>query len=102
MWHQYGEGDEIGAASKITSETVLKAVSMIKSSRVYDLETERFKGIPVWSGHTGFELLAYASEGPPEYGRLSDSIKASIGTKSGNGWMNRRIKRNIIWGLIRS
>ncbi len=61
VWHEYGEGDEIGAAAKITPETVLKAVSMIKSGKVYDLETERFKGMPVWSGHTGFELLAYAS-----------------------------------------
>ncbi len=60
-WGQWGENDELGVMNELSPEQVLKAVAMIKKGKIYDLETERFKGMPVWPGHCGFEILAYAS-----------------------------------------
>ena len=39
----------------------MKAAALVKEGKIYDLETERFHGMPVWDGHCGFELLTYAS-----------------------------------------
>ena len=60
-WGKWGEDDEVGVLNELNPELVLKAVSLIKKGKVYDLETERFKGMPIWSGHCGFDLLSYAS-----------------------------------------
>lgn len=64
-WETYGEGDERGAANKISAASILNALAIIKHGKVYDLETERFKGMDVWNGHCGFDLVSYASA----YGR---------------------------------
>ncbi len=60
-WNQWGPEDQVGALNGLTQASVLKAVSLIRTGKLYDLETERFKGMPVWPGHCGFDLLAYAS-----------------------------------------
>lgn len=60
-WSLWGPEDQVGALNCLTPETVLKAVSLVRAGKVYDLETERFKGMPVWPGHCGFDLLSYAS-----------------------------------------
>lgn len=60
-WGKYGENDEQGAMNELTPELVLKAASMIKKGKIYDLETTRFKGMPIWAGHCGFDILSYAS-----------------------------------------
>jgi len=60
-WGQWGENDEKGAMNEMTPELVMKALSLIKKGKVYDLETERFKGMPIWAGHCGFDIMAYAS-----------------------------------------
>lgn len=61
VWDKYGAGDERGVLNELSPESLLKAVSMIKKGKVYDLETERFRGMPLWPGHCSFELMAYAS-----------------------------------------
>ncbi len=61
VWGKWGEDDEIGALNEVTPADVVKAASLIKTGKVYDLETERFKGMPIWNGHCGFEMLTYAS-----------------------------------------
>ncbi len=58
---KWGKDDQRGAMNMLTDESVLRAFSMIKKGRIYDLETERFKGMPVWPGHCGFEVVSYAS-----------------------------------------
>ncbi len=58
---KWGRDDQRGAMNELNSETVLKAVSLISRGKVYDLETERFKGMPVWPGHCGFDIVSYAS-----------------------------------------
>jgi hypothetical protein len=60
-WGKWGPDDEIGVLNDVTPADVVKAVSLIKKGKVYDLETIRFHGMPVWDGHCGFELLTYAS-----------------------------------------
>ena len=48
VWANYPEGDEVGVIQDLTQADVLAAISLIKKGKVYDLETERFKGMPVW------------------------------------------------------
>jgi kynurenine formamidase len=38
---------------------VLKAISLIRTGRVFDLERNRWPGMPMWSGHPPFQVLAY-------------------------------------------
>ncbi len=61
QWGKWGDDDEVGALNDLTPEMTLKAVGMIKQGKIYDLETKRFKGMPIWDGHCGFEILSYAS-----------------------------------------
>lgn len=60
-WDKYGKEDEKGAMNELTPELTLQALSLIKQGKVYDLETTRFKGMPIWDGHCGFDILSYAS-----------------------------------------
>lgn len=60
-WGDWGADDERGVMNDLTPEMILKAASMIRTGKIYDLETERFKGMPIWAGHCGFDLLSYAS-----------------------------------------
>ncbi|WP_295361592.1 cyclase family protein [uncultured Pseudoramibacter sp.] len=61
-WGKYGLDDEVGALNQITNpETVIHALSLVKEGQVYDLETERFKGMNMWQGHCGFEMVTYAT-----------------------------------------
>jgi kynurenine formamidase len=60
VWGTWGDEDEIGILNELTEDMVLSAFRMVQVGKVYDLETERFKGMPVWTGHCGFEILAYA------------------------------------------
>lgn len=61
VWGKWGKDDEIGALNEVSPADVVNAVSFIKKGKIYDLETERFKGMPVWPGHCSFEMLTYAS-----------------------------------------
>ena len=44
-WGKYGKHDEQGAMNELNSQSVLKAISLIQKGKIYDLETERFKGM---------------------------------------------------------
>lgn len=61
VWGKYGADDERGAMNELNPDVVLRAVSLIRQGKIYDLETERFKGMKIWDGHCGFEILSYAS-----------------------------------------
>ena len=60
-WDKWGRDDQMGALNEVTPQMILDAIKLIKEGKVYDLETVRFKGMPVWPGHSGWELLPYAS-----------------------------------------
>lgn len=61
VWDKYGRDDQQGAMNEVTPEMIVKAAALVKKGKVYDLETTRFKGMPVWPGHCGFDLISYAS-----------------------------------------
>lgn len=61
VWGRWGSDDEVGALNELSASDVIKAAGLIKRGKLYDLETVRFKGMPVWPGHGGFEMLCYAS-----------------------------------------
>ena len=60
-WGKWGDDDEKGVLNDLTPDQVLKAISLVKKGKIYDLETERFHGMPIWDGHCGFEILSYAN-----------------------------------------
>lgn len=86
-WGKYGAEDERGKANEINAQSVLEAVSIVKTGKVYDLGTELFKGMNIWNGHCGYEIVGYAST----YGR--ERLKNTEGEdevnwyKQGN-WMD--------------
>jgi kynurenine formamidase len=61
VWGKWGKDDEFGALNELSAADVIKAVSLIKTGKVYDLETERFKGMPTWPGHAAYEFMSYAT-----------------------------------------
>ncbi len=61
VWAKYGQDDQLGAMNEVNPASILKAFSMVKQGKVYDLETERFKGMPIWDGHCGFDIVSYAT-----------------------------------------
>jgi kynurenine formamidase len=60
-WDKWGRTDQVGTLNDVTPQMILKAISLIKAGKVYDLETLRFKGMPVWPGHSGWDVLPYGS-----------------------------------------
>ncbi len=87
VWDKYGKDDEVGAAQEITQDSVLAAIQLVKKGKIYDLETERFKGMPVWAGHTGFELVTYAS--PKGRQNMKDTnIDASVNWYKEGEWLD--------------
>lgn len=60
-WGKWGETDEIGVLNQVTPADIVKAAALIRTGKIYDLETTRFQGMPVWEGHCRYELLTYAS-----------------------------------------
>jgi kynurenine formamidase len=60
-WGRWGKEDQTGVLGEMTPAMRLAALGLVREGRVYDLETLRFKGMPVWPGHSGFDIMAYAS-----------------------------------------
>lgn len=87
VWEKYGPNDEIGQIQDLTPADVLKAISLVKKGKIYDLETERFKGMPVWAGHTGFELLSYASPNGRQ-NMKSSNIDSSVNWYKEGEWLD--------------
>ena len=86
-WGKYGPGDEKGKANEISAESVLKALSIVKTGKVYDLGTELFKGMNIWDGHCGYEIVSYASTYGRERLKNTDGADGVNWYKQGN-WMD--------------
>lgn len=89
-WGNWGLDDQVGALNELTPANVLKAVSLIKEGKVYDLETLRFKGMPVWPGHPGFDLLVYASP-KGRQNMLNSDYPPSLNWYSKGGWLDKAV-----------
>ena len=54
-------GDEVGAGTLITPESVLGALALVRSGRVFDLDVGRFAGMPRNPAQPPFDLVTYRS-----------------------------------------
>lgn len=90
VWGKWGSNDQVGALNDISQIDVLNAVRLIKEGKVYDLETIRFKGMPVWPGHPGFDLLVYASPSGRQNMVKSD-YTAAFNWYSKGGWLDKNV-----------
>ena len=86
---KWGEDDERGALNSLSSDTVLKALSIIKKGKIYDLETERFKGMPIWDGHCGFDIVSYASP-KGRQNMLGTNADDSVNCYKDGEWMDEK------------
>lgn len=86
VWGKWGADDEIGAMNEMTPELVKKAMELVKVGKVYDLETERFKGMPIWPGHCGFDIMAYAS--PMGRANMADAYSPTYSWKAPGGMLD--------------
>lgn len=46
-------------AAQLTSTNVREALEQVIEGRIYDLDSERFSGMPLFPGHPPFQVLAY-------------------------------------------
>ena len=84
---KYGKNDELGAMNQLTDASVLKAIALIKKGTVYDLETVRFKGMNIWDGHAGYEIISYASPSKRRALKNTDASSQMNWYKEGE-WMD--------------
>lgn len=94
-WDRWGEGDQVGALNMITDQSMLDAFRLVKKGKVYDLETIRFKGMPVWPGHSGWEILPYAS--PSGRQSMAEEKQSLYSSKynfyAKGGWLDKDINK---------
>lgn len=70
-WGKWGKDDEVGVLNDVTPADVVKAISLIKTGKVYDLETIRFhvlaesstSGTPLLSGSDGRAFHRSSTDG---------------------------------------
>lgn len=86
-WGKFGADDEVGMANEINAQSVMNAFSLVKKGKVYDLGTEMFKGMNIWNGHCGFEIVGYASAYGSERLKNTDGDDSVNWYKKGN-WMD--------------
>jgi kynurenine formamidase len=55
-----GFGD-VGAASQLSAQSVVDAVGLVRSGRVFDLDPGRFPGMPKHPAQPAFDLITYRS-----------------------------------------
>jgi kynurenine formamidase len=93
-WDKGGKKDQVGVLNEMTQAISLNAFKMIKTGKVYDLETLRFKGMPVWPGHSGWDILPYASP----HGRQTMLSEKEVYGSAYNwyhegGWLDHKINK---------
>lgn len=91
-WEKWGRQDEVGVLNGLTSKSVLEAIKLVKEGKVYDLETVRFKGMPVWPGHAGWDLLVYASPSGRQ-NMYESEIDPSYNWYAKGGWCDKEINK---------
>jgi kynurenine formamidase len=57
----WGKDDEVGALNALTSQSVLKALSLVKQGKVYDLGINYDRTSYKWPGHSPGEILTFRS-----------------------------------------
>jgi kynurenine formamidase len=57
----WGKEDEVGALNAMTSQSILKALSLVKQGKVYDLGINYDRTSYKWPGHSPGEILTFRS-----------------------------------------
>jgi kynurenine formamidase len=57
----WGKEDEVGALNALTTQSVLKALSLVKQGKVYDLGINYDRTSYKWPGHSPGEILTFRS-----------------------------------------
>jgi kynurenine formamidase len=78
----WGKEDEVGALNAMTSQSVLKALSLVKQGKVYDLGITYDHNSYKWPGHSPGEIMTYRS--PEGVKRQKDTPMAN--DKTGLAW----------------
>jgi kynurenine formamidase len=92
-WERWGKDDQKGMMNEVTPQLIGKAFSLIKKNKVYDLEAPRFKGMDVWAGHSGWDILPYASPHGRQNMAASDYVPAYNWYGKG-GWLEPTPENN--------
>jgi len=92
-WNKWGKNDEVGTLNDMTPQMVLKALSLVKKGKIYDLETLRFKGMPVWPGHSGWDILPYGSPKGRQNMESSTLYDAKYNWYAKGGWLDSSVNK---------
>jgi kynurenine formamidase len=83
------EKDEKSQACHVAVGSVLRAISLVKSGSIYDLECERWNKMPLWLGHPPFQVLSYRT---PHGLRVSGDHPEFLGQNDPRmGWFSEMV-----------
>ncbi len=92
-WGRWGGNDEVGVLNEVTPALIGRGISYIKKNKIYDLEAPRFKGMTVWPGHSGWDILPYASpHGRQNMMNDKDYLPAYNWNGKG-GWLDEKVNK---------
>jgi kynurenine formamidase len=81
----WGKDDEVGSLNAVTPETVLRALSLVKLGKVYDLGVKYDRTSYKWPGHSPGEVLSFRTpEGVKRQKDLDFTLPAT--NKAGLAW----------------
>ena len=81
----WGQDDEVGSLNAMTPELILKAVSLVKLGKVYDLGITYDRTSFKWPGHSPAEIMTFRSpEGVKRQKDLAFTLPSV--NKAGIGW----------------
>jgi len=92
-WNKWGQGDEVGMLNMMNTQSILKAIGKIKKGKIYDLETVRFKGMPVWPGHSGWDIKPYGSPSGRKNMQAYAMYDASYNWYAKGGWLDASVNK---------
>lgn len=92
-WGKWGKNDQVGTLNEMTQQMSLEAFGLIKTGKIYDLETVRFKGMPVWPGHSGWDILPYGSPHGRQTMTSEKMYDPSFSWYAKGGWLDRSVNK---------
>lgn len=86
----WGQDDEVGALNSMSQETVLAAVRLAKTGKVYDLGINYSRNSYKWPGHSPCEVMSFRSPEGVHRQLDHDFVKKGVNS-SGTGWHSAAI-----------
>lgn len=92
-WGRWGKEDQKGMLNEVSPAMIGRGISLIRRNKIYDLETPRFKGMPMWPGHPAWDIVPYASpHGRQNMGKHSQYDPAYNWNGPG-GWLDPKVNK---------